>query len=114
MAEDKKSGTAQTVRLDPETVPDPPVETKGRPTARVAGTSTLESPDVDGTAEVASVEVSGFEHEGKAVTLRFEGVPAAGGKVAQETLDQLLSNAAVAWQRDEDRRDWVRDYGTRS
>jgi hypothetical protein len=114
MAEEKKSSTAQTVRLDPETVPDPPVESKRKPAARVSGTSEVSSPDLDGPVEVATVEVTGFEHEGKAVTLRFEGVPAADGKVTQETLDSLLTNTAVAWQRIEDRRDWVRDYGSRS
>jgi hypothetical protein len=113
MAEEKKSGT-QTTRLDPETIPDPPPETRRTPTAKVTGTSKLESPDLDVPAEVATVEVSGFEHDGKAVTLRFADVPAPGGKVPQETLDGLLSSTAVAWQRDEDRRDWVRDYSGNS
>jgi hypothetical protein len=114
MADEKKTSPAQTVRLDPETVPDPPVESRRRPVAKVTGTETVSSPDLDGDGEIATVEVTGFEEDGKPITLRFEGVPATGGKVPQETLDGLLSNAAVAWQRPEDRAAWVRDYGTRS
>jgi hypothetical protein len=118
MADDKKTPTAspaQTVRLDPETIPDPPVATRRRPTAKVTGTETVTSADLDGDGQAATVELSGFDDEdGKPVTLRFEGVPATGGKVPQETLDGLLANAAVAWQRPEDRAAWVRDYGTRS
>lgn len=104
----------QTAKLDEDKVPDPPVQSRRTPSARVAGVSTQDDRDLDQAAEVATVEVTGFEHDGKAVTLRFDGVPAGGGKVPQDTLDQLLANTAVAWQRDEDRRDWVRDYGTRS
>lgn len=104
----------QTTKLDEDKLPDPPVETRRTPTAKVTGVKKVESPDLDAPAELATVEVTGFEHDGRAVTLRFEGVGAAGGKVGQETLDSLLANTAVAWQREEDRRDWVRDYGTRA
>lgn len=109
MAESK-----QTARLDADQVPDPPVETSKTPAAKVTGVSKVTDGDLTGTAEVANVEVSGFEADGKAVTLRFTGVPAGDGKVPRETLDDILAAVAVAWQRPEDRDDMIRQYGGRS
>lgn len=103
----------QTARLDQDRVPDPPVETAKTPTARLAGITKQTDPDLTGTAELATVEVAGFEADGKAITLRFGGVPAGDGKVPKETLDAILAAVAVAWQRPEDRDDMIRDFSTK-